>query len=133
MQVLTADEGVKKRLGLHNKTAGDFALTSITESVPDQYGNEPPSGVAADSTLGFAWTSESASKPAGVSGELVALQTVLDAMATVGMGERQRDGLLRGLAAVLHLGQVRLHNGRSCETKKQLHKQCADIVTANPP
>ena len=110
-QVLNADEDVKRRLRLGDKTAADFALTS-TEPTPDQLGNETPSDVAAERALGLAWTSGSASNAAGVAGERVALQTVLGAMQTAGMGEGERYGILRGLAAVLHLGQVRLRQMR---------------------
>lgn len=98
-QVLNADETIKRRLRLGDRAVADFVVTS-TEPAPRRSGDEPASGLAA---TGFAWTSSVAENSDGPCG----LQKVLDAMAAVGVGEGERNDLLRGLAAILHLGQVR--------------------------
>lgn len=131
-QVLNTDEAIKGGLLLGGKSASDFALTS-SEPGPHRYGDKTTSFEAAENNgaAGFAWASESTGKRisscstgTGESSEEVTgacsggwgsggphgtggLQKVLDAMATVGVSEGERDGLLRGLSAVLHLGQVR--------------------------
>lgn len=127
-KVLNADETVKRRLLLDEKSASDFALTS-SEPGQHQYGDETPSDAAANNGgADFAWMSGSAGIPSscsntqgsdgGITGAdsagwgpsgphgTGALQKMLDAMTTVGIAEGERDGLLRGLAAILHLGQV---------------------------
>lgn len=101
-KVLNADEGIKRRLCLGNRTAAEFAVTA-TQPEPHSSGDEPTPGVVAN---GLAWMSNAADNSNG----RCELQEVLDAMTVVGVGEGERKGLLRGLAAILHLGQVRLRD-----------------------
>lgn len=117
-QILNTDEAIKRGLLLGGKSALDFALTS-SEPGLHRYGDSTTSADAAENkgAAGFAWMSGSTGHPMssctssggwGSSGPhgTGALQKVLDAMAMVGVAEEERNGLLRGLSAVLHLGQV---------------------------
>lgn len=75
-------------------------MTSTEPALPRDVDGTTPAGVAVNA---IAWTSgvnENSDGPCG-------LQKMLDAMTAAGVGEGERNGLLRGLAAILHLGQVR--------------------------
>lgn len=127
---MNADEAIKRRLLLGGKSASDFALTS-SEPGPHLHGHKAASDdtAANNGAADFVWISGSAGDfsssctnivgsnrgvtgassgvwgPSGPHGT-GALQKVLDAMITVGGSEGERNGLLQGLSAVLHLGQV---------------------------
>lgn len=128
-QVLNADEAIKRLLLLGGKSALHFALTS-SEPGRHRYDGETGSDdvTASSSAADFTWVRgstgntissyASAESHGGITGASSrgwgpsgphgtgALQKVLDAMTTVGVAEGERYGLLRGLSAVLHLGQV---------------------------
>lgn len=99
IKVLNADEGIKSRLRLGDRTAADFAVTSA-EPAPHKIGDGQSPGLAANRAV---WASGAPGNPDGPRGP----QEVLNALVAVGVGEEERDGLLRGLAAILHIGQVR--------------------------
>ncbi|CAM9456858.1 unnamed protein product [Laminaria digitata] len=111
-QILNADEEVKKRVRLGDKTAADFRLTA--EPHEPQRG-QAPAGV------GFAWRSESdrgscSSQDAGaevksgtresIFGSRGTLKDTIDAMAATGVAGTEVDSVLRGVSAVLHLHQI---------------------------
>ncbi|CAM9416878.1 unnamed protein product [Scytosiphon promiscuus] len=124
-QVLDADPAWKERLRLVGETAADFGL-SLPEPVPCE-DDDTRSGVAPGT--GIAWASGSARPPNPDSndprgnnrgipstslggckdsgpGETGALHNVLDAMKTIGVTEGEREDLLKGVSAVLHLGRI---------------------------
>lgn len=99
-KVMNADETVKRRLRLSGRTAADFAVTSAGLA-PCRNGDEPTRGVTANSV---AWASGGVpGNPDGSYG----LERMLGAMKTLGVRGGETTRLLQGLAAILHLWQVR--------------------------
>ncbi|CAM9259462.1 unnamed protein product [Ectocarpus sp. 6 AP-2014] len=119
-QMLGADETVKMRLRLGDKTAVDFAVTAFEPS--SSQGGEKNAYDAAGT--GSAWLGGSigsirntegcagppsvsvpkcgSSGPSGAGG----LHKTLDSMATIGVSAKDRESTMRVLSAVLHLGQI---------------------------
>lgn len=108
-KVLQASEAFKGRFRLADKTAADFQLTAgILHG-----------GIKSD--FSRAWASESGcGRRGGDEGDISpgcwgpygpcgkgSLQKVLDALVTLGIMEEESNSLLRGLSAILHLGQAR--------------------------
>lgn len=122
IQILHANEDVKKRLLLTGKHEEDFWITAAHSAPQDNEGAgaAPPvdsssSGtkiVAAWASNGSRCTDDKASSFPKNFGEWNSsphpggLENILDALTAVGVGGDEQDGLLRGLSAVLHLGQV---------------------------
>lgn len=112
-QLLDANDTVKWHLSLGGKTAADFRLTA--ESQQCEQLNDVHSAWASDTARGSTPGADDGAVshrgwgPGGPCGT-GALQKVLDAVTIVGVADGERDDLLRGLSAVLHLGQVRGRN-----------------------
>lgn len=116
-----AGEDLKKRLLLADKHEEEFWITAAQSAPPQHNENAEVLPPPADSSSSFcaknvaAWASSTGSRctdgeapslPKGFGEEGGGLEKILDALSAVGMRGDETDALLRGLSAVLHLGQV---------------------------
>lgn len=109
LKLLHADETTKRRFRLGGKTAADFRVTAETQC----QGSSTPGGLSSTSRPGDGGLSSKGSgrsDPCGIG----TIQKLLDTLAVMGAAEAERDELLRGLSAVLHLGEVRRGGGFLC-------------------